>query len=189
MHNVYRLFLNITIQHICLRFNNGLSLILMKFEHDIDDIFDEINAYVPQFTTRSDTPTTCEKGWIFRTAFTVVSGLVSAYRFYKDYVFKKNVKRTLHYILDCQNHFRQNILSNKPNLLSLAEITSTNFKDVHADISELKSDTNNKFDTYLTKLMHTSVDSIYVDSIYSKLCLVLCQHSTSSGPSSHYSQQ
>ncbi len=40
-------------------------------------------------------------------------------------------------------------------------ITSSNFKDVHADISELKSDTNNKFDTYLTQLMHTSADSIF----------------------------
>ncbi len=55
-HNVYKLFLNITIQHIRLRFNNGLSLSFMEFEHDIDNIFDEINAYIPQFTIRSDTP-------------------------------------------------------------------------------------------------------------------------------------
>ncbi len=132
----------------------------MEFEHDIDDIFDEINSYIPLFTTNSDTPSTHEKCWIFRAAFIVVSGLVSAYRVYKDYVFKTNVKQTLPYILDNQSHFSQNILTNKRNLLSLAEITSSNFKDVHADISELKSDTNKKFDTYLTQLMHTSADSI-----------------------------
>ncbi len=91
----------------------------------------------------------------------VVSGLVSAYRFYKDYVFKKNIKHTLHYILSNQNHISQNILTNKLNLLPLAEITSSNFKDVCADISELKSDTNKKFDTYLTQLMHTSAYSIF----------------------------
>ncbi len=82
----------------------------------------------------------------------IVSGLVSAYRFYKDYVFKENIKCTLNYILSNQNHFNQNILTNKRNLLSLAEIASSNFKDVHADISKLKSDTNNMFDTYLTNL-------------------------------------
>ncbi len=91
----------------------------------------------------------------------VVSGLVSAYRFYKDYVFKKNIKHTLDYILNKQNHFSQNILTNKRNLLSLAEITSSNFKDVCVDISELKSDTNKKIETYLTQLMHTSAHSIF----------------------------
>ncbi len=106
-------------------------------------------------------PPLVKKRWLFGVAFTVVSGLVSAYRFYKDYDFKKNVKRTLPYILDNQNHFSQNILTNKRNLLSLAEITFSNFKDVWADISKLKSDTNNKFDTYLTQLMHTSANYIF----------------------------
>ncbi len=102
MPAVYKMFLNITIQHVRHRFNNGLSSTFAEFETDIDDIFREINACIPQFTTRSDTPTTREKRWIFRAAFTVVSGLVSAYRFYKSYTFKKNVKRTLCYILDGQ---------------------------------------------------------------------------------------
>ncbi len=89
----------------------------MWFEKDIDDIFDEINDCIPQFTTRSDTPTTREKRWIFWAAFRVVSRLVSAYRFYKSYTFKKNVKRTLQYILDSQKtHFHQDILSIKRNL-------------------------------------------------------------------------
>ncbi len=102
MPAVYKMFLNVTIQHIWLRFNNGLSSTYAEFETNIDTIFGEINAYIPQFTTRSDTPTAREKRWIFWAAFTVVSGLVSAYRFYKDYTFKKNVRRTLHYILDGQ---------------------------------------------------------------------------------------
>ncbi len=87
--------------------------------------------------------------------------MVSTYRFYKSYTFKKIVKHTLHYILDNQRHFRQNIHSNKCNLLSLAEITSSNFKDVCADLSQLKSDTDSKFDAYLTKLMHTTADAIF----------------------------
>ncbi len=74
---------------------------------------------------------------------------------------RKNIKCTLHYILSHQNNFSQNILTNKQNLFSLTEITSSNFKGVHADISELKSNTNKMFDAYLTQLMHTSADSIF----------------------------
>ncbi len=69
MHNIYRLFLNITIQHIHLRFNNRLSLSFMDFEHDIDNIFNKINTYIPQFTTRNYTLSSREKQWIFRAAF------------------------------------------------------------------------------------------------------------------------
>ncbi len=137
MLNIYKIFLIITIQHVRLQFNNGLSSSFMGFEKDIDDIFGEINAYIPQFTTRSDTPTTKEKRWIFGAAFTVVSGIVSTYPFYKSYTFKKNVKRTIHYILDGQKHFCQNIFSVKRNLLSLAEITSSNFNDLHSDSKKL----------------------------------------------------
>ncbi len=87
-----------------------------------------------------------KKLWIFCVAFTVISGLVTAYRIYKSYTFKKNVQRTLHYIRY---------------LLSLAEITSSNFKDIRSDIDNLKANTNRKFDRYLHQLMHTSVDSIF----------------------------
>ncbi len=52
MPNVYKLFLNITIQHVRLCFNNGLSSSFMEFEQNIDDIFGEINAYILQFTTK-----------------------------------------------------------------------------------------------------------------------------------------
>ncbi len=57
--------------------------------------------------------------------------------------------------------FLQDILSNKCNLLSPAEITSSNFKGIHADLSQLKTDTNKKFDAYLTKLKHTTADAIF----------------------------
>ncbi len=83
MRGVYKLFLNVTIQHVCFRFNNGLTSIFAEFETDIDDIFEEINAYLPQFKTRHVSPTPREKHWIFGADFTVVSGLVSAYQFYK----------------------------------------------------------------------------------------------------------
>ncbi len=39
MPNVYRLFLNITIQHVCHRFNYGLRSTFFKFERDIGEIF------------------------------------------------------------------------------------------------------------------------------------------------------
>ncbi len=82
-----------------------------------------------------------------------------AYGIHKSYTFRKNVQ--LIYILDKQKYFQQNVLINKRYLLSLAEITSINFKDVHADIAQLKSDMNWKFDRYLHKLMHTSVNTIF----------------------------
>ncbi len=61
MPNVYRLYLNITIQHVCYRFNHGLRSTFFEFESNIDEIFDKINAYIPQFTTKSDTPTKHKK--------------------------------------------------------------------------------------------------------------------------------
>ncbi len=87
MPNVYRLFLNITIQHVSYCFNTKLSLIFLEFEQDIDDILGEINAYILQFTSRSDIPTKREKHWIFGATFTIVSGFVTAYRIYKSYTF------------------------------------------------------------------------------------------------------
>ncbi len=42
---VYKLFLNVTIQYIQIRFNNGLSSTFVEFETYIDEIFEAINAY------------------------------------------------------------------------------------------------------------------------------------------------
>ncbi len=78
---------------------------------------------------------------------------VTAYRIYKSYTFRKNVQRTLSYILSNQRHFQQNILSNKRYLLSLAEISSSNFKDVRWDTANLKKETNNNFNRYLHKML------------------------------------
>ncbi len=90
MPNVYKIFLNITIQHVRHHFNNRLRLTFLEFEQDIDNIFGEINAYIPQFTTTSDTPTKREKQWIFGAALTFISGLVTANRIYKIYTLGKN---------------------------------------------------------------------------------------------------
>lgn len=84
--------------------------------------------------------------------------------FYKGYHFKKNVKKTLHYILDGQKNFRQGILTNNNNLLSFLEITSSNFKEIRSDFNDLKSDTNMKFDNYFLKLMHTITDTVFYDN-------------------------
>ncbi len=73
MPNVYRLFLNITIQHVRHRFNHGLCSTFLEFEQGIDEIFDEINVYIHQFTTKSDTLTKREKRWIFGMAIMIVS--------------------------------------------------------------------------------------------------------------------
>ncbi len=105
-------------------------------------------------------PPNMKKRWIFGAAFMIVSGLVTAYRIYKSYTFRKNVQHTLSYILSNQRHYQQNVLSNKKYLLSLAEITSSNFKDVCTDIANLKTETN-KFDRYLHKLIHTTADTIF----------------------------
>ncbi len=56
MLNVYRLFLNITIQHVRHHFNHGLCSTFFEFKREIDEIFDEINAYIPQFTPRVTRP-------------------------------------------------------------------------------------------------------------------------------------
>ncbi len=60
------------------------AYVLHSLNSNIDDIFEEINAYILQFTTKSDTPTKCEKRWIFGAAFMVMSCLVTAYRIYKS---------------------------------------------------------------------------------------------------------
>ncbi len=97
----------------------------------------------------------------FGAIFTTVSGLVTDYRIYKSYTFRKNVQHTLSYILYNQRHYQQYILPNKTYLLSLAEITWSNFKDVQTDIAYLKKETNNNFHRYLHKLMHTTADTIF----------------------------
>ncbi len=85
------------------------------------------------------------------------------------------MQRTLTYILSNEKHLQQNILSNERYLLSLAEIILSNFKDVCLAISNLKSETNNKFDRYLHRLMHTSSDSIFYKN-YILHCVNILHH-------------
>ncbi len=102
-----------------------------------------------------------EKLFIFGAAFTVVSCLFSAWRFYKDYKFKNNLKRALHYILDENSQFRYGIFSNKRNLFSLSVITSSNCKEVRTDLADLRSYTDTKFDYYIRHVMHTAHDTVF----------------------------
>ncbi len=143
--NVYRLFLNITVQMIKEQFHYDQSVSSMEFEHEIDAILTEVNAYIPRFVTRSDTPNRQERSLIFGASMNVVSGLFSAWNFYKDRRFKQKRHRTLRYIINEQKAFRTGILTNKGNLLSLTEITSANFKDIKEDFHNLQGSTSRKF--------------------------------------------
>ncbi len=60
------------------------------FEKEIDYILSETNAYMRRFVTPTDTPVNHEKRAILAAFFTIVSGLFSAWRFYRDYTFKRN---------------------------------------------------------------------------------------------------
>ncbi len=105
--NVCKLFLNITIQNVRHHFNHGLRSTFFEFKPNIDDIFREINAYILQFTTRSDTLTKLDKRCIFGAAFMVMYGLVTAYTIYKSYTSRKNVQHTLSYILSNQRYLHR----------------------------------------------------------------------------------
>ncbi len=52
-------------------------------------------------------------------------------------------------------------MTNKGNLLSLAEITSDNFKDIKKDFHNLQGSTLGKFDEYLTSILHSYADTIF----------------------------
>ncbi len=84
----------------------------------------------------------------------VVSGIFSAWKFYKVRRFKQNLHRTLRYIISEQKAFKTGILTNNGNLLSLAEITLANFKDLKEDFHNLKGSTSRKFDQYLSSVLH-----------------------------------
>ncbi len=108
---LFKMHLNITIQYINIRFAEYIKTSSAKFEKEIDFILSETNAYIPRFVTRTDTLVNLEKRAILAALFTVGSGLFSAWHFYKDYTFKRNLRRTLHHIINDGKHFRQGILS------------------------------------------------------------------------------
>ncbi len=95
------------------------------------DILTETNAYIPRFITKSDKFTDREKRYIIAGLLTLGSGLFSAWRLYKDWTFKRNLKRTLHYILNEGESFRRGILTNICSLLALAGIKHSNVHKMH----------------------------------------------------------
>ncbi len=142
------------------QFHYDQSVSSSEFEQEIDAILTEVNAYIPKFVTRSNTPSRQKTGLIFGVAMSVVSGLFSAWKLYKDRRFKQNLHRTLKYIINEQKALRTGILTNKGNLLSLAEITSANFKDIKDDFHNLQGNTSRKFDQYLISVLHSYVDTV-----------------------------
>jgi hypothetical protein len=94
-------------------------------------------------------------------AFTISSGIFSAWRFYKDYQFKKKLRSTIQYIMDKQNEFKQGILMNHKNLLSLADITAMNFRKLRGDFRILLSYFQNKFASYGNNMLQIHSQSMY----------------------------
>ncbi len=92
----------------------------------------------------------------------VVSGLFSEWKFYKDRRFKQNLHRTLKYIINEQKAFKTGILTNKGNLLSLPEITSANFKDFKDDFHKLEASTSRKFAQYITSVLQTYAGAVFL---------------------------
>ncbi len=105
-------------------------------------------------------PNRKERNLIFGAAMSVVCRLFSAWTFYKDRRFKQYLHRTLRYINE-QKAFRTGILTNKGNLLSLAEITLANFKEIKEDFHNLQESTSRKFDQYLTSVLHSYADTLF----------------------------
>ncbi len=137
--DIFKMHLNITIQYIKIRFAEYIRLSSAKFGKEIDFILSETNAYILRIVPRSDTPVNHEKRAILAALFTVGSGLFSAWRFYKDYTFKRNLRWMLHHILNDHKHFRQGILSNRRNLVSLADITASNFRFLNKKCEGLRN--------------------------------------------------
>ncbi len=52
----YKMYPNITIQYINIRFSDNIRLSSAKFEKEIDFILSETNAYIQQFVMHSDPP-------------------------------------------------------------------------------------------------------------------------------------
>ncbi len=84
MPKVYKLFLNVTLQMIREQFHYDQSVSSLAFEHEIDIILTEINAYIPRFVTRTDKPDRRERGLIFSITLCIILWPFSAWRFSKD---------------------------------------------------------------------------------------------------------
>ncbi len=136
------------------QFHYDQSVSSIEFEHKIDTILTEINAYIPRFVIRTDTPDRYERSLIFCVTMGIISWLFSAWKFYKDRRLKQNLHRTLKYIINAQKEFKTAILNNKGNLLSLAD-----FKDLKDDFHKLEGITSKKFDQYVTFILYSYADA------------------------------
>ena len=154
------LLLNITLQYMQVRFAIGLHSDAIIFSSELDLILKDVNAYIPTFTTDTTLTRDRQKRFILASMFTVASGIFSAWRFYKDYQFKKNLRRTLHVILASQNVFKHGIMVNHRNLLSLADITSINFHKVQSDYIKLRHFLHKKFAVYNINLLKMRSESV-----------------------------
>ncbi len=79
-----------------IRFTNNIKQSSKEFKVDIYCILNEIKTYIPRLITRSDKPYVRERLFIIRTTFTIDYGIFSAWRFCKDYQYKRNLGRTFH---------------------------------------------------------------------------------------------
>ncbi len=154
--DIFKMHLNITIQYINIRFAEYIRISSTKFEKEIDFILNETNAYIPRFVTHTDMPVNREKQAILVALFTVGSGMFSAWCFYKDYTFKCNLRQMLHHILNDHKHFGQVTLSNRRNLVSLADNTASNFKFLHEKFEGLRNITFEYFQSYTSFLIATN---------------------------------
>ena len=159
--DIYRIFMNITLQYKNIRFYRGVQENSIAFEKEIGYVLDEINSYIPRFVTRTETITKREKRSIIAALFTIGSGLFSTWRFYKDYTFKRNLKRTLKYILDNNEQFRSGILSNRRNLLSLADVTGSNFRELRTKFAELRNLTDRNYRSLRGSIMNAWRDTTF----------------------------
>jgi hypothetical protein len=156
-----QMLVNVTLQYMQIRFAQGLHSDAKVFQAELDTLLTEVNAYIPHFTTDTGMSPRRQKRFIVAAAFTVASGIFSAWRFYKDYQFKKNLRRSMTYILNRQKDFKQGILTNHKNLLSLADITALNFKKLRGDFTTLRAFVQNKFATYGNNMLHIHSKSMY----------------------------
>jgi hypothetical protein len=159
--HVAQMLINVTLQYMEIRFAHGLRVDALIFQTELDLLLSEVNAYIPHFTTNHSISPRRRKRLVVAAAFTIASGIFSAWRFYKDYQFKKNLRRTIHYIMDKQKEFKQGILTNHRNLLSLADITAINFRKVPADFSILRMYVQNKFASYGDTMLQIHAHSMY----------------------------
>ena len=135
---LYHYLLNITLHYMQVRFIIGLHSATQDFDTKIESLFKDINAYIPRFVTSTGVSGRRSKRIAITTLLGAASGLFTAWRIYKDYQFKQNLRRTLRHLVSNDHKFRDGIINNHRNLVSLAEITHSSFRKAFGKIDSLK---------------------------------------------------